>query len=196
MPEIHEDLARQIKTLEKELQAAPEGKEQEFRYRWANGKAIFEKEILSEQRKFKAGLVSYVVHSRIFTIVTAPVVYSGIVPFGLLDLFLAIYQTVCFPAYGIIAVKRGDYLIFDRGRLKYLNLLERLHCVYCSYVNGLCAYATEVAARTEQHWCPIKHARRLRAPHSRYTYFFDYGNAAQYQREIDTVRNDFTDLRN
>jgi hypothetical protein len=109
VPPIHEDLARQIKTLEKELQAALEGKEQEFRYRWANGKAVFEKEVLSEQRKFKAGLLSYLAHSRISTVLTAPVVYLGIVPFALLDLFLAVYQMVCFPAYGMLTVKRGDF---------------------------------------------------------------------------------------
>ena len=37
-----------------------------------------------------------------------------------------------------------------------------INCIYRSYANGLCSYVTEVAARTEQHWCPIKHARRLR----------------------------------
>jgi len=65
-----------------------------------------------------------------------------------------------------------------------------------SYANGLCACFTEVAARTEQHWCPIKHARRLRAPHSRYPRFLDFGDASRYRRQIETARNDFVDLRN
>ena len=90
---------------------------------------------------------------------------------------------------------RKDYLIFDRGRLQYLNLLERLNCAYCSYVNGLCAYAMEVAARTEQHWCPIKHATPVRSPHSRYTYFFDYGDAGRYRRDLDAGRSNFADAR-
>ena len=113
----------------------------------------------------------------------------------LVDLFLVIYQAICFPVYGIPKVNRKDHFVFDRGQLKYLNFVERVNCVYCSYGNGLFAYAREVSARTEQHWCPIKHARRLRELHSRYGHFLDYGNADQYREQIETVRNDFVDLR-
>jgi len=192
---IQEDLLGRIKTFESELQTILEEKEREFRYRWERGKASFEREVLSEHHRLRESLVSYVLHSRLLAVITAPVIYIGVVPFGLLDLFLWIYQAICFPVYGIPKVKREDYLVFDRGRLKYLNLLERLNCKYCSYANGLFAYATEVAARTEQHWCPIKHARRVRAPHSRYGHFFDYGSAEGYRSGIDTVRNDFVDLK-
>jgi hypothetical protein len=195
MAQIKEDLSQRIKTLENELHVALEEKERAFRYRWVHGKAKFDEEVLSQQRKLKVWLPSYVLHSRVLALVTAPVIYLGFIPFALLDLFLAIYQAACFPVYGIPKVKRADYLILDRGHLKYLNLLERFNCFYCSYANGLCAYVTEVAARTEQHWCPIKHARRLRAPHSRYPHFFDYGNADQFHRQLETVRNDFVDLR-
>ena len=48
MPPIQEDLGRRLKTFAKELYTALEGKEQECRFRWANGKAIFEKEVLSQ----------------------------------------------------------------------------------------------------------------------------------------------------
>jgi hypothetical protein len=93
-------------------------------------------------------------------VLTAPVIYAVIVPLVLLDLFVTIYQRVCFPVYGIPKVNRGDYLIFDRHHLAYLNALEKLNCAYCSYANGLIAYVREIAGRTEQYWCPIKHARR------------------------------------
>lgn len=195
MTQIQEELSQRIKSLEKELQTALEEKERAFQYHWERGKAKFGNDVLAEHRKLKFGLPSYVLHSRFLVLVTAPVIYVGLFPFFLLDLFLALYQGVCFPIYGIPKVRRADFLVLDRGRLKYLNLLERLNCLYCSYANGLCAYVTEVAARTEQHWCPIKHAMRLRAPHSRYSHFFDYGDARQYSRQIETVRNDFVDLR-
>jgi hypothetical protein len=195
LAETQEDLHQRIKTLQDELQIALEEKERAFRYFWVKGKAKFEEEVLSQHRTLKYGLPSYILHSRFLAVITAPVIYFGFFPFLFLDVFLAIYQGVCFSVYGIPKVIRADYVIFDRGHLKYLNLLERLNCVYCSYANGLCAYATEVVARTEQHWCPIKHARRLRAPHSRYTRFFDYGDAGSYQRKIEGVRNDFVDLR-
>jgi hypothetical protein len=195
MSEIKEDLVHRIKTLEKELKAALEDKEQRFRYRWVNGKATFEPDTLSHHRSLKFALPSYILHSSIMAGLSAPVIYAGIIPFVMLDIYLAIYQFICFPIYGVPRVKRSDYMVFDRGTLKYLNLLERLNCLYCSYANGLSAYAAEILARTEQHWCPIKHARRLRSPHSRYSHFLDYGNADEYQRDIETVRNDFVDVR-
>ena len=193
--QIQEDLSQRIRALEKELQSVLGEKEREFRYHWDHGKAKFEEEVLTEHRKLKAWLPSYIRDSRFLVIATAPVIYLGFIPFLLLDLFLLFFQGICFPIYGIPRVRRADYLIFDRGRLKYLNLLERFNCFYCSYANGLCAYLAEVAARTEQHWCPIKHARRLRAPHSRYSHFFDYGDAQQYSQQVETIRNDFVDIR-
>lgn len=96
MSHIQDDLSQRIRSLERELQAALEDKEHAFRYHWVNGKARFEKEVLSHHSELKSG---------------------------------------------------------------------------------------------------IKHARRLRSPHSRYTHFFDYGDADDYHRDIERVRSDFVDLR-
>ena len=137
----------------------------------------------------------YLLDSSFLVILTAPVIYFGVVPFFLLDLFMSVYQAICFPLYGIPKVRRADYLVFDRGRLQYLNLVERINCSYCSYGNGLLAWSREISARTEQHWCPIKHARRIGDRHSRYGHFVDYGDAGEYRKEIDAVRNDFVDIR-
>jgi hypothetical protein len=192
---IQDELSERIKTLEKDLEAALAQKERAFQFRWAKGKVKFEEAVLAEHRKLKSSLAGYVLDSRFLAILTAPVIYMGVVPFLLVDLFLIVYQAICFPVYGIPKVRRADYFIFDRGQLKYLNLVERINCIYCSYGNGLFAYAREISGRTEQHWCPIKHARRVRELHSRYGHFVDYGNAGQYREQIDTVRNDFVDLR-
>ena len=107
-----------------------------------------------------------------------------ILPFVLLDLFVTVYQAICFPVYRIPKVRRGDYLIFDRSHLAYLNGLEKLNCAYCSYANGLIAYVREIAGRTEQHWCPIKHARRVIGAHPRYAAFEDYGDAYGYKNSL------------
>jgi hypothetical protein len=190
-----DELTSRIRSLEKELQSVLSEKEKAFQYYWAKGKARFEETVLAEHHGFKVGLPSYILQSRFLAFVTAPFIYVGIVPFGLLDLFLIVYHGICFPVYGIPKVRRADYVVFDRGSLKYLNLLERLNCLYCSYGNGVLAYGVEVAARTEQHWCPIKHAQRLRAPHSRYSHFFEYGDARRYSQEVEKVRSDFVDVR-
>jgi hypothetical protein len=121
----------------------------------------------------------------ILHIVTAPVIYSLIVPFALLDLFATAYQSICFPVYRIEKVTRSDYLIFDRYHLAYLNTIEKINCAYCSYCNGLLAYIREIGSRTEQYWCPIKHARRVIAAHERYNLFADYGDAEAFRRKLD-----------
>ncbi len=191
--EVH--LSDRIKSLEKELASVLAEKQKEFEYSFIRGKARFTEAVLKRHKEHKLWLPSYLLQSNILAYLTAPVIYSGVVPFVLLDLFLTIYQGICFPVYRVPKVRRADYLIYDRGGLKYLNLLERVNCLYCSYGNGVLAYGVEVAARTEQHWCPIKHAQRLRAPHSRYGHFFDYGDAQKYSQQVETVRNDFVDVK-
>ncbi|MBN9422157.1 MAG: hypothetical protein BGO63_04285 [Candidatus Accumulibacter sp. 66-26] len=148
-------------------------------------------EFLRQQRRYKTGLVRFLTHSRILVLLTAPVIYAGWIPFLLMDLFVSVYQAVCFPVYGIPKVKRADYFVFDRADLPYLNVIEKFNCFYCSYGNAVAAYTREVAARTEQYWCPIKHARRVRAAHDRYPNFFDYGDAEAFQQGLERLRRQY-----
>jgi hypothetical protein len=164
-------------------------------YELRNGKVWFAEEIKREHRRLKTSLFRYVLPSRFFVVVTAPFIYACIIPFALLDLFVSTYQAVCFPVYGIPKVRRRNYMAIDRNKLRYLNALEGLNCMYCSYANGLLAYVVEIAGRTEQHWCPIKHARRIRDAHDRYSHFLSYGDASAYRERIDKVRGDFKDLK-
>ena len=176
-----------IEKLEEEIKS-------EF-YELRNGKIWFSEEIKRKQRQLKISLVRYVLQSRILAILTAPFIYACIIPFALLDLFVSLYQAVCFPVYGIPKARRRDYMAIDRNKLRYLNAVEGLNCLYCSYANGLLAYVVEIAGRTEQHWCPIKHARRIQNAHDRYAHFLPYGDAQSYREEIDKVRDDFKDLK-
>jgi hypothetical protein len=175
-----------IEKLEEEIKS-------EF-YELRNGKVWFSEKIKREHRKLKTSLFGYVLHSRFFALLTAPFIYACLIPFVLLDLFVSVYQAVCFPVYGIPKARRKDYMAIDRNKLRYLNALEGLNCMYCSYANGLLAYVVEIAGRTEQHWCPIKHARRIQHAHDRYSHFLPYGNANAYRERIDKVRDDFKDL--
>ena len=127
-------------------------------------------------------------------VLTSPLIYVCVVPFLLLDLAVALFQAVCFPIYGIPRVQRRDYLIYDRGHLAYLNAIEKVACVYCSYANVLLAYITEIAARTQQHFCPIKHARRSLQSNSRDAHMLPYGDARAYREKSGLVAQDFADL--
>jgi hypothetical protein len=174
-------LLDQIKKLELEFEAALARQRAELRIGLENGKIAFEEEILRRHRQLRTGFLTYIRRARILTILTAPVIYAVIVPLVLLDLFVSLYQFICFPVYGIEKVRRRDYFVFDRHHLAYLNVIEKFNCAYCSYGNGLVAYVREIFARTEQYWCPIKHARRVIGSHDQYRRFLDYGDAEAFR---------------
>ena len=77
-----------------------------------------------------------------------PFIYGMTVVLLLLDLTISLYQAVCFPLYGIAKVHRSEYMSIDRSLLPYLNIIEKVNCVYCSYANGIFAYSREIGART------------------------------------------------
>jgi hypothetical protein len=155
----------------------------------------FSLQTLMEHRLLRTSLWSHIRSSRLPVILSVPLIYFLVIPFLLLDISVEIYQAICFPIYGIPKVRRRDYLIFDRGRLAYLNAIEKAGCVYCSYANGLLAYIAEIAARTEQHFCPIKHAHPAVQVHSRYPHFLPYGDAQAYRSRSEGVRRAYGDLR-
>ncbi len=187
MKEHLEELLLRIRALQDEVEEEYGKALRDFQER----RARLADEFLRQQRRYKIGLLRFLLRTRLLVALTSPIIYAGWIPFLLMDLFVTIYQTTCFPVYRIPRVRRRDYLVFDREDLPYLNLIERLNCFYCSYANGVAAYAREVAARTEQYWCPIKHARRLRTAHERYPRFFDYGDAEAFRQGLARLRKQY-----
>lgn len=141
----------------------------------------------TNHHQFKKSSWKHIRTTRLLVIISSPLIYGCVLPFLWLDAAVAVYQMICFPIYRIPKVRRQDYLIFDRGHLRYLNTIEKVGCIYCSYANGLLAMITEVAARTERHFCPIKHARRVLHAHSQYASFLPYGDGRAYRQEADAV---------
>lgn len=154
----------------------------------------FRDEVLQRHRGQMVRLFTYLRHAKLRNVLTAPIIWLCLVPALLLDLAVSLFQLVCFPVYGIPRVRRSDYIIIDRHYLAYLNIIEKVNCLYCSYFNGLVSYVGEVAGRTEQYWCPIKHARRLKSLHSRYDKFVEFGDSDAYRAQRETLRKDFSDL--
>ncbi len=179
-----DELLGRIHALELELEAEFARQSAGLRFGLEHGRAVFEEEVLRRHRELRTRLSRYILDAKPMVAITAPAIYSLIVPLVLLDIFVSVYQTVCFPAYGIEKVKRADYLIFDRGHLAYLNALEKLNCAYCSYANGLIAYVREIAGRTEAYWCPIKHAKKAAGAHEKYLTFVAFGDADAYRQRI------------
>ncbi|HEX5364272.1 MAG TPA: hypothetical protein VFW59_08370 [Gallionella sp.] len=181
-------IAEQITALETELDAAIEEHEQRLLYQLEGRRVVFEQAVRDAHRRVKLGVFRWFLTVRPQNYLTMPIIYGAIIPMTLLDLCLSLYQLICFPVYRIARVKRGDYIVFDHQHLAYLNIIEKAHCLYCSYAVGLLAYATEIIARTEQYFCPIKHARRVRAAHARYKNFLDYGEADDYHGKLEEFR--------
>ncbi|MCB1359392.1 MAG: hypothetical protein KDK53_23740, partial [Maritimibacter sp.] len=175
-----QELARRAGEIEVELEAEIARRRAALGGRLVRGRMVFEAEVLDRHRAARENLLDYIRAIRLRDMATAPVIYSLIVPFVLVDLWVTLYQRICFPAYGIPRVRRRDYVVIDRHNLGYLNALEKLNCAYCGYANGVVAYVREVAARTEAYWCPIKHARRWPGGHPRYAEFMDYGDEADH----------------
>lgn len=190
-----EEIIADIGQLEQELLRELHRKQAEYSY-FIEGKRIrFAAETRAYHKTLAKKLPTWFAEARPLHVLTAPVIYACILPALALDLFVTLYQAVCFRVYGIPGVRRDDYIVIDRASLQYLNAMEKLNCVYCAYFNGLIAYVGEIAARTEQYWCPIKHARKLAALHSRYHKFLEYGDSEDFHGRLERLRADFDDLK-
>lgn len=181
-------LAR-MAVLEDELRDALHEQETRVLYEIKGKRVEFGEAVRQAHRHLKTGLFPWLFGNRPQNLITGPVIYGMIVPLLILDLSVTLYQALCFPIYRIAKVRRGDYIVLDRHQLEYLNLFEKFHCNYCGYASGLIAYTYEILARTEQYFCPIKHARRILGTHSRYRRFLDYGEAGDYAARVEAFRN-------
>ncbi|MGI3209644.1 hypothetical protein ACROSR_00850 [Roseovarius tibetensis] len=185
-------LLKRIRELQEDLEQEFDARRQAFRYGFENGRVVFEAEMRRHHREMRVRFLTFLRRTRPMTVITAPVIYSLILPFALLDLLVTIYQAVCFPVYGIEKVRRADFIRVDRHHLAYLNWVQKLNCVYCGYCNGLIGYVQEVAGRTEAFWCPIKHAARIGAHHAYYAQFVDYGDAEGFGDGLEASRQRIT----
>lgn len=189
-----EALIEEVRKLEKEMVGDARTKEAQFCYSIHERTVEFTGAAKARHLKQRLGIPEYILHSRFLVLATAPVIWLCAIPIALADLIGTLYQAVCFPIYGIPKARRGDYLQFDRHYLGYLNFFEKVNCEYCAYVNGILGYFTEIAARTAQHWCPIKHAGCVKCEHSRYKKFIEYGDAEKYREQLEVIRNAYQDI--
>ncbi len=144
-------------------------------------KIVFKSDIIQKNKKLKQWILNYIFSAQVRHIISIPFIYMMIVPAIILDIFLFIYQNICFRLYWIPLVKRSDYIVYDRKLLDYLNAIQKFNCLYCSYVNWLFSFAVEVWWRTEKYWCPIKHARKMKWWHDWQKFFADYWDSSWFK---------------
>ncbi|WP_422059329.1 hypothetical protein [Sphingopyxis sp.] len=187
------ELATEIVRLQAELDREIEQRRRALGWSIKQRMIRFEEGIVAQQRELRISVTRLLKQASPATIITAPIIYSMIVPLALLDAWASVFQAICFRAYGIPRVNRSDYIAIDRGRLAYLNWIEALNCAYCGYGNGVIAYVREISSRTEQYWCPIKHAMRISHPHKRYYEFLEFGDAEGYRARLESFRDGLRD---
>jgi hypothetical protein len=184
MSEKVTELVDKIARLEAQLFEELKAHQKEFKYSLKDKKVEFDLAVLEAHRKIRVAILPWVLSSKARSIVSIPFIYGMIIPIAFIDLTITIYQHICFRLYDIMRVERAKYIVLDRHQLAYLNGIEKFNCLYCGYGNGVIAYAREVIARTEQYWCPIKHARRVAGTHKRYNSFSNYGDGENYRTEL------------
>lgn len=175
-------LLHEIKQKKQELFSEYEKIKYKYEFHFDKGRIRFTEKRKKYNKTFKEGIFKYILSAQVRHIISMPFIYMMIVPALILDLFLTVFQHTCFRLYRIPLVERKEYITFDRKHLDYLNWIEKLNCLYCSYVNGLFSYAVEIGGRTEKYWCPIKHAKKLKTSHDWQEFFADYGDPEGFKK--------------
>ncbi len=182
------EMIEEIEAMKVKLGEEIAQQEKDISYEIQNGYVKFEKDVLDKQKKNMKNLLTWFREIPLLHLLTSPLIYGMIIPAILFDVILFLYQQIIFRIYKFEFIKRSDYIIFDRQYLGYLNSIEKLNCMYCSYFNGLMYYASAIASRTELYFCPIKHAKKVAYKHEYYDEFFEYGVGNDYQEKLKSLR--------
>ncbi len=182
------EMIEEIEDLKKRLGEEIAQHEKDITYEIQNGYVRFEKEVFDKQKENMKNLLAWFRDIPLLHLLASPLVYAMVIPAMLFDIVLFVYQQVVFRIFKFKFIKRSDYITFDRQYLGYLNPIEKLNCMYCSYFNGLMQYAAAIAGRTELYFCPIKHAKKVAYEHDYYDEFFRYGDEDEYQKKLETLR--------
>jgi hypothetical protein len=114
-----------IRELETDLEHEVAAAQHQWHYRVESGRVRFEAEVRRRHLELKTSIRRYLRESYFPSVLSAPIVYSVAIPFMLIDLWVTLYQYICFPIYGITRVRRADYIVIDRYKLAYLNTIEK-----------------------------------------------------------------------
>lgn len=190
MNENIESLLHRASELEKDLNAELKTYEAQFSQSFSTTLATIKQAAHRTQENISQTITRSSSFMNWRHIASIPIIYSMIFPLAFLDLTISFYQTICFRLYGIARVKRAEHFVIDRQFLSALNGIDKFNCVYCGYGNGVMSYAREIVSRTEQYWCPIKHAQKVVSSAERYGQFLEYGDTENYHKKMESFRDD------
>ena len=123
-----ERFVERLRDAEDDLKREVDEQQQRWQYRVHRGRVWCDKELRENHRRLRQNIPVYIVEGNLFSLLTAPIIYSLLCPFVVLDFWVTLYQWVCFPIYGIARVRRRRYFTIDRHKLAYLNGIEKANC--------------------------------------------------------------------
>lgn len=182
------ELLQNMETLEAEFHAELRARERILQERFVATRAELRTASAEVQAKIQEAAQQVAEYSLWRHILSIPFIYMMIVPLVIMDIMLTVYQQICFRLYRIPTVSRGAHFVIDRQLLATLNLVDKFNCMYCGYGNGVFSYGREIISRTEQYWCPIKHAQKILDESERYRQFLDYEDTENYHQKLQTYR--------
>jgi len=188
-------LLQDIDRKKQELRQEYEKLKDKYGFKIEGRKIVWNKDKIKELRKYKKSILDSIFSATVREILSIPFIWVMLIPAIVLDIFLFMYQNTAIRLYKIPITKRSDYVVFDRKQLAYLNIIQKINCMYCSYFNWVMQYAVEVAWRTEKYWCPIKHARKKAWEHNWEKYFADYWDAEGFKQTFCNIK-EFEELKN
>lgn len=187
------EILEKIEKLNSDLRIEYDRLAEKYGFELKKRKVIFLEEFRRRNKGFRFPTWKYVLPTNIRHVLSIPFIYGVFIPAILFDTIITLYQWITFRLYHIPIVKRSDYFIYERRFLDYLNIVEKINCLYCSYFNGLAAYAVEIGARTERFWCPIKSAHKPRFSHDWYRDFADYWSPEEWKEKMGNRTEVFQD---
>ena len=189
--QILDEIDKKKQDLKKEYSRLME----KYDFSFIKWKIVFSEKTRELNKRLKKSIFETIFTAQIREIISIPFIYSMIIPAFFMDIMLFIYQQTAFRLYWIPLVKRKDYIVYDRRQLDYLNWLQKINCIYCSYFNWLMSYSVEVAGRTEKYWCPIKNAQKTMWWHNWEKYFADYWDAEGFKETFCKTDEYFKELK-
>jgi hypothetical protein len=92
-------LMEKMRSVESEIESELAKRREELRFGFENSRVVFEEEALRIHRAIKTRASRYLLQANPLVVLTAPVIYSLLIPIMLLDIFVIVYQLICFPVY-------------------------------------------------------------------------------------------------
>ncbi len=105
MTQRMKEIADQIVGLQAELDREIERRRKVLGWALTNKIGEFEMGVAAEHRRLRLNLVKFFGRTSPAVVLTAPVIYSLIIPLVIVDAWVSAYQAICFRAYGIPRVR-------------------------------------------------------------------------------------------